>query len=127
MKKAKISLLIVSAGFLCVLVGIFIGRNASDNYITLQSAVENTYNDTREDSLQHTEAAENTEPGKININNAPLSQLIQLPGIGDTLAQRIIDYRSENGAFTSIEDITCVSGIGEHRFEQIRDYITTGG
>ncbi|MCK4388321.1 MAG: helix-hairpin-helix domain-containing protein, partial [Dehalococcoidia bacterium] len=47
-----------------------------------------------------------------------------LPGIGEVLAQRIVDYRSENGPFKRIEDLLKVSGIGEATFEKIKDYIT---
>ena len=47
-----------------------------------------------------------------------------LPGIGDTLAAAIVQYRQENGDFAAVEDIMNVSGIGEKRFENIRDYIT---
>ena len=50
--------------------------------------------------------------------------LDSLPKIGPTIAQRIIDYRSENGPFKSIEEIKNVKGIGEKTFEQIRDKIT---
>jgi competence protein ComEA len=61
--------------------------------------------------------------GKININTASLSELDTLPGIGPTTAQKIIDYRTQNGPFKSIEDIKNVSGIGEKKFEQIKDKI----
>ena len=47
-----------------------------------------------------------------------------LPGIGEVLTQRIVDYRSENGPFKRIEDLLKVSGIGEATFENIKDYIT---
>ena len=60
----------------------------------------------------------------VNINTADLKTLMTLPGIGETYAQRIIDYREEKGAFASIEEIMEVSGIGESRFEEIKDYIT---
>jgi competence protein ComEA len=60
----------------------------------------------------------------ININTAELSLLTLLPGIGETLAQRIIDYREAYGDFESIEDIMKVSGIGNERYLQIADYIT---
>jgi competence protein ComEA len=74
---------------------------------------------------------ENTQPDpsssggeRININTATLEELDSLPGIGPTLAQRIIDYRTENGPFTAIEDIMDVSGIGPVIFENIKDLIT---
>jgi len=61
---------------------------------------------------------------KIDINRAEPWLLEALPGIGEVLAQRIIDYRSENGSFRRIEELLKVSGIGEATFEKIRDYIT---
>jgi competence protein ComEA len=61
---------------------------------------------------------------KIDINRAETWLLEALPGIGEVLAQRIVDYRSENGPFRRIEDLLKVSGIGPATFEQIKDYIT---
>lgn len=63
--------------------------------------------------------------GIININTADISDLETLSGIGPATAQNIIDYRTENGPFESIEDIMNVSGIGESTFETIKDSITT--
>ena len=63
-------------------------------------------------------------PQKIDINRAEPWLLQALPGIGEVLAQRIVDYRSENGPFRTIEDLLKVSGIGEATFEKIKDYIT---
>ena len=63
-------------------------------------------------------------PQKIDINRAEPWLLEALPGIGEVLAQRIVDYRSENGPFRRIEDLLKVSGIGEATFEKIKDYIT---
>lgn len=68
--------------------------------------------------------ADNGGTGKININNATLEELDKLPGIGPTLAQRIIDYRTNNGGFKSVEDIKNVSRIGDKIFEQIENLIT---
>jgi competence protein ComEA len=62
--------------------------------------------------------------GKININTADQSQLDTLPGIGPAYAQRIIQYREINGPFKTIQDIKQVSGIGDKRFEQLKDLIT---
>ncbi|MBI5305568.1 MAG: helix-hairpin-helix domain-containing protein [Chloroflexi bacterium] len=63
--------------------------------------------------------------GKINLNTATLPELDTLPGIGPAIAQRILDYRQQNGAFAKIEDIKKVRGIGDAMFDQIKDLITT--
>ncbi len=69
------------------------------------------------------EPFDNTNGELLNLNTATLEELESLPGIGPTLAQRIIDYRDQNG-FYAIEDIMNVSGIGESTFEEIKDLIT---
>ena len=60
----------------------------------------------------------------VNINTADLDQLCELPQIGEVLAQRIIDYREQNGNFKSVEDIMLVKGIGKVSFKAISDLIT---
>lgn len=62
--------------------------------------------------------------GLVNINTADSSQLDTLPGIGPALAQRIVQYRETNGPFNSVEDIKNVSGIGDKKFEDLKDKIT---
>ena len=62
----------------------------------------------------------------ININTASLAELDTLPGIGPTTAQKIIDYREQNGPFISTEDIINVSGIGSVSYERFKDLITVG-
>ncbi len=62
----------------------------------------------------------------ININTAVVEQLQTLKGIGEELAQRIIDYREENGPFEDINDLMNVSGIGIKKLEAIADKITVG-
>lgn len=67
---------------------------------------------------------EKESPQKIDINRAESWLLEALPGIGEVLAQRIVDYRSENGPFRTVEDLLKVNGIGSATLEQIRDFIT---
>lgn len=60
----------------------------------------------------------------VNINTATQTELETLPGIGPSLALKIINYRKENGKFSSIDEIKNVSGIGESKFENLKSYIT---
>lgn len=62
--------------------------------------------------------------GLININQADQAELMKLAGIGEAKAQLIIKYRTENGSFTSIEDIMKISGIKEGIYNRIKDQIT---
>ena len=61
---------------------------------------------------------------RVNINTADAEQLATLKGIGSALAQRIIDYREQNGAFKSIDEIKNVRGIGDKKFAAFKDKIT---
>lgn len=66
------------------------------------------------------------DPELIDINIATLQELDTLSGIGPSTAQKIIDYREQNGGFATIEDIMLVSGIGPSTFENLKDSITVG-
>lgn len=61
---------------------------------------------------------------KININTAPEDSLMLLPGIGEHLARRIVDYRREHGTFKHVGDLESVSGIGPVKLERMKDMIT---
>ena len=64
---------------------------------------------------------------KVNINSADAGQLALLPRVGPAVAQRIVDFRKENGPFKSPEDLMLVQGIGEKTYQLIKPYVATGG
>ena len=59
----------------------------------------------------------------VNINTATQTELEELPGIGPSIANKIIQYRNTNGKFKTIEDIKNITGIGDSKFEKIKDFI----
>ena len=63
----------------------------------------------------------------VDLNTAGVDELTTLPGIGESLAKRIVDYRTEHGPFESPEALMEVSGIGEKKLEELRDYVTVAG
>jgi len=63
----------------------------------------------------------------VNINTADASQLALLPRIGPALAQRILDFRGENGKFEATEELILVRGIGEKTFELLEPYVVVKG
>ena len=78
--------------------------------------------DSGEGIIQEDEKTTNTNI--VNINKATENELSTLPGIGNSLATRIVEYRKQNGNFKTIEDIKNVSGIGESKFANIKDFIS---
>jgi competence protein ComEA len=60
----------------------------------------------------------------INVNTASASELEELPGVGPTTAQAIVDHRERNGPFASVDDLLDVRGIGEAKLAEIRDRAT---
>ena len=114
MKKAGYALIIFTV-MVCIFVcGFLVGRNLNRSSITIiePNAVSN-------DTTTPTATT-----GKININTASVDELTLLPGIGHTLAQRIVDYRSTIGPFRSVSDLNNVEGIGDKKLLALLDYIT---
>ena len=78
-----------------------------------------------ENVVEEDDSQSTNQNGKgININKADETELQTLPGIGASLASRIVEYRKQNGKFANIEDIKNVSGIGDSKFSNIKDLIT---
>jgi competence protein ComEA len=123
MKKQGITVLLLLTflflGFIC---GFFMGRNVNHSNVELSRLPKPTT----------APAPSGTQPvtlpqqimGKININTATIDQLMLLPGIGQVLAQNIIDYRNTHGNFQKAADLLLVEGIGEQRLDSIIDLIT---
>ena len=88
-----------------------INEKHESEYITIENG---------EDILETT----NSKNSKVNINTSGIEELCTLSGVGEALAQRIIDYRTQNGKFKTIEDLKNVSGIGEKKFESLKEYVT---
>lgn len=65
--------------------------------------------------------------GKVNINTATEAQIALLPGIGAKLAEEVVNFRTTNNGFKTIEDIKKVSGVGDKKFEKIKDFVILEG
>jgi len=61
---------------------------------------------------------------KVNINTADMEQLMQLPGVGEGTARKIIDYRNSNGQFKTVDQIKSIPGIGDKKYEKMKDLLT---
>ena len=76
-------------------------------------------------SIAHASEKTSHSALKININTGNVEELIKLKGIGMKLAERIVEYRKENGLFFFKEDIIKIKGIGKAKFNSIKEYIVT--
>ena len=90
----------------------------TSKYITSSSGVVDT-----QENESGKNIGEKTTTGKVNINTASQTELETLPGIGPATSSKIISYRKENGKFESIEEIKEVSGIGDAKYENIKELI----
>ena len=116
MKKGSAIMLTLIALLFCLVIGIFIGRNTNSKAALLPINA---------DDLSATNNA--AIDYRLDINSATKAQLMELPGIGEILAEEIIAYRSQNGNFESVDDLIFVEGIGEKKLSQIEHMIRAGG
>ncbi|MCI0402546.1 MAG: helix-hairpin-helix domain-containing protein [Acidobacteria bacterium] len=71
-------------------------------------------------------AAEEKKPGApVNINTATVEELAKLPGVGKSIAQRIVNHREKSGKFRTVEELLVIRGISRKKLEQLRSLITT--
>lgn len=111
--KAILAILLVFAAYGAgVIIEHFEGETFTEEIITSDEAV-----------VTYTKASNHMIDGKLNINAATAEELAELHGIGEKLAERIIKYREENGAFSQTEGIMLVQGIGESAYSNIQDKI----
>lgn len=127
MKKHPHSpLLILTAIFAAFILGFFLGRNFNHETLVLSTVStapqRNILPEAASDSTVETEAL-----FPININAASAYELTALPGIGEEIARRIVEFRTLNGDFTACEELMNVEGIGTGKLEAILDLITVGG
>ena len=111
--KSEVVLLGLTAAFLCDLAAL----SAQDRAAREPGAAVET-----EIQVPPEEVAPEFRP--VNLNTAGLEELDSLPGIGESLARRILAYREANGPFESVEEIMEVSGIGEAKLAELEDWVT---
>jgi len=119
--QSRIADAVYRAGGLC--------PDADDSYVNMAGIPadgEQVYIPTKQEAviLRQEMKQIGATPGKVNINTADKALLCTLPGIGDTRAESIIEYRQEHGSFLTIEEIMQVSGIKESSFQKIKEKIT---
>ena len=132
MKKAGLGLWILAAALLLAAfsAGFYFGRRSvpyelsaeTERTVSSQKAAQGAE---RSAAQTASSAAPSLAPGeKVNLNTATSEQLQLLPGIGEVLAGRILEYRSAYGKFSAVEQLMDVEGIGEAKFAALRDQIT---
>ena len=135
MKRAEYLLLLLPLLFLAFCGGYFLGTAQRGEGVTItaspttatqprSSVTVSTTEPAEPEPSTEPQPAETTPPGPVNINTATVEELAALPGIGETIARNIVEFRQANGPFTSIEALDDVPGIGEKRLAQLRDHIT---
>ena len=98
--------------------GEVIQNNSDSTQVTSNKGNNNQANNSSNNATQS-----DSQGSKININTADLKQLDDIPGVGEATANKILSYRDENGEFKSIEEIKNVNGIGDKKFENMKDLI----
>ena len=131
-KKVQIAVLILTAAVMLIgliayiilesPIGLPSAAQRSDVLILKNSSVQSERQLTSSGS--NSSAVVSGGEQKTNINTASAEQLMEIDGVGETLSARIIAYRKVHGAFTDIAQLKNIKGIGEKKFEEMKEYIT---
>ena len=131
MKKPQIPILVVvTIAFAAFTLGFFFGRNQNQNPVQLSVSPQMTAPRISTIPTETEAPPDSKEPAvhfPIDLNSATMEELMALPGIGETYANRIVEYRKEHGLFLSVNDLENVPGIGKKRLESLAEFITVGG
>ena len=110
MKKVYVVTITISALFSILIISMLLLQITPDKAIEI-------------DTLKQGVTTHINNEGKLNLNEATMDELMLLDGIGEVLAQKIIEYRTKNGNFKNISDLMNISGIGPATLEEIANYI----
>ena len=129
MRKPKLSPIIVfTLMFAAFTMGFMVGRQTHRNAITIDVPLSMLTEPTRAPEREPAATvAETRVTFPININRADKDTLMELPGIGEVMAERIIAYRNKHGSFTHVNELQNVEGMGTKTLNEIWNLITIGG
>lgn len=129
MRKPNDSLLIIlTLLFASFIIGVMVGRMTDRPPVAVYAPSEMLTEPARirQDAQSDTEAVAITAY-PIDINSADAAVFMELPGVGEVLAKRIVAYRCKHGPFTAVEELLNVEGLGKQKLDEIWDLITIGG